>query len=125
MKYGRLLGVVHGTSAAAPLVTRIASAIKARYSDFSSILIRALVLLSAQPTSFEPMLVKATPAARAEASRRLAGFGQPAIVRAIESTSHQVVLIAESHISMNGVHIYELPISSLNSRWMRTRPHLR
>ncbi len=107
---GRLLGHMTGTSLAAPLVTRIAAAVKARHPDFSANLIRALVLLSAQPSDFAAQLDGETASARAEATRNLCGFGKPGIARAIESTTHRAVLVAESSISVNGVHIYELPI---------------
>ncbi len=107
---GRILGYMAGTSAAAPLVTRIAAAVKARHPDFSANLIRALVLLSAQPSDFAAQLDGETASARAAAARNLGGFGQPEIARAIESTTHRAVLVAESSVPVNGVHIYELPI---------------
>jgi hypothetical protein len=109
---GRLLGYITGTSAAAPLVTRIAAAVKARHPDFSASLTRALVLLSTQPSNFALHLKGGTTAIRAGATLRLVGFGQPAIARAIESTTHRAVLVAESSIPVNGVHIYELPVPS-------------
>ena len=106
---GRLLGHMVGTSMAAPLVTRIAAAVKARHPSFSANLVRALVLLSAQSLEFEVLLEGAKPARLAQAARNLAGFGQPAMSRAIESTSHRVVLVAEGSVAVNGVDIYELP----------------
>lgn len=108
----RLLGYMTGTSMAAPLVTRIAAAVKARHPDFSANQIRALVLLSAQSSHFASLLEGETDSARAAAARNLDGFGQPAIARAIESTTHRAVLVAESSVPVNGVHIYELPVPS-------------
>ena len=110
--HGRLLGYITGTSAAAPLVTRIAAAVKARHPDFSASLTRALVLLSTRPSNFALQLEGGTAAIRAAATLNLVGFGQPAIGRAIESTTHRAVLVAESSIAVNGVHIYELPVPS-------------
>lgn len=107
---GRLLGYMTGTSAAAPLVTRIAAAVKARHPGFSANLIRALVLLSARSSDFASLFEGAKGSARAAAARNLGGFGQPEIARAIESTTHRAVLVAESSVPVNGVHIYELPI---------------
>jgi subtilisin family serine protease len=110
---GRLLGHLVGTSMAAPLITRVAAAVKARHPTFGANLVRALVLLSAEPSSeFETSLVGASPAARAAAVRNLCGFGRPGIAQAIESTSHRAVLVAEAAIPIDGVHIYELPVPS-------------
>jgi hypothetical protein len=99
-----------GTSMATPLVTRIAVAVKARHPSFSANLVRALVLLSAQSLEFELLLEGAKPSKMAAAARNLAGFGQPALARAIESTSHRVVLVADGRVAINGVDIYELPL---------------
>jgi hypothetical protein len=107
---GRLLGYMTGTSLAAPLVTRIAAAVNARYPSFSSCLIRALILLSTEPSSFASILEGETAAMRETAARNLIGLGQPELTRATEATSHRAVLVAESSLPINGVHIYELPI---------------
>lgn len=109
LRTGSLLGHMVGTSLAAPLVTRVAAAVKARHPDFGANLTRALVLLSAQPSDFATQLEGASAAARDEVARNLLGFGRPAIARAIESTTHRVVLVAEAAVPINGVHIYELP----------------
>jgi hypothetical protein len=109
---GTLLGFESGTSFAAPLVTRIATAVKARHPAFTANMVRALVLLSAKPPTFTAVLEGGTPADRAEAERNLLGYGQPILAQAIESTSHRAVLIAEATLPMDGVHIYELPVPS-------------
>lgn len=106
----RLLTFDIGTSFAAPLVTRIAAAVKARFPAFSANLVRALVLLSSEPPSFGPELIVERPADRENAVRRLLGYGRPSLSRAIESTSHRVVLVAEAAIPINGIHIYQLPV---------------
>ncbi len=106
----RLLTFDIGTSFAAPLVTRIAAAVKARFPAFSANLVRALVLLSAEPPTFGPELTVARPADRETAVHRLLGYGRPSVARAIESTSHRVVLVAETAIAIDGIHIYRLPL---------------
>ena len=111
LRPGRLLGFEIGTSFAAPLVTRVAAAVQARYPDFGPNLIRALVLLSADRNAFEEQ-IDGTLAVRRNRARQLLGYGRPSIARAAESTSHRVTLIAEGVIPMNGVHIYEIPIPS-------------
>ena len=47
---------------------------------------------------------------RLEAERALVGYGRPSMARAIESSSHRALLVAEGSIPINGVHIYEIPI---------------
>ena len=111
LRPGLLLGFDLGTSFAAPLVTRVAAAVQARYPDFGPNLTRALVLLSAEGNAFEEQ-IEGTPAVRRNQARQLLGYGRPSIARAAESTSHRVTLIAEGAIPMNGVHIYEIPTPS-------------
>ncbi len=108
----RLLTFDIGTSFAAPLVTRVAAAVKARFPTFSANLVRALVLLSAEPPTFGPELAVERPTDREHAVRRLLGYGQPSVARAIESTSHRVVLVADAVIPIDGIHIYQLPLPS-------------
>ena len=111
LRPGRLLGIDLGTSFAVPLVTRVAAAVQARYPGFGPNLTRALVLLSAEPNTFEEQ-IEGTAAVRLNRARDLLGYGRPTIVRAAESSSHRVVLIAETTLPINGVHIYELPVPS-------------
>lgn len=106
----RMLVFDIGTSFAAPLVTRVAAAVKARFPEFSSNLVRALVLSSATPLEFGSELLAERPADRIEAIHRLTGYGRPSIARATESSSHRVVLVAEDAIPIDGVHVYELPV---------------
>ena len=108
---GRLLSWDVGTSYAAPLVSRVAAAVVARFPTFTAELIRALVLISAQRVPFADSL-EGTDSSRLEAERALVGYGRPSIARAIESTSHRALLVAEGSIPINGVHIYEIPFPS-------------
>lgn len=105
----RLLAFDIGTSFAAPLVTRIAAAVKARFPDFSANQVRSLVLASAVTPTFGDELEAERPSDRSDAVHRLLGYGRPNMARATESTSHRVVLVAEDAIPIDGVHIYELP----------------
>lgn len=106
----RLLAYDIGTSFAAPLVTRVATAVKARFPEFSSNLVRALVLSSATALEFEEELEADRPSDISDAVLRLTGYGRPNIAQATASSSHRVVLVAEDQIPIDGVHVYELPV---------------
>ena len=106
---GRLLDWDIGTSYAAPLVSRVAAAVAARFPGFTAELIRALVLVSANRVPVADNL-SGSDAFRLEAERALVGYGRPSMARAIESSSHRALLVAEGSIPINGVHIYEIPI---------------
>ena len=108
---GGLLSWDVGTSYAAPLISRVAAATVSRFPNFSAELIRSLVLISAERIPFTDHL-KGGDAAREMAERALLGYGRPSIPRACESTSHRVILVAEENISINGVHIFEIPVPS-------------
>jgi hypothetical protein len=108
--FDRLLSFSIGSSFSAPLVTRIAAAVQARFPGFSSNMVRALVLCSAEFLDIGSEFDVAREIDRIDAVHRLSGFGRPNIARAIESTSHRVVLVGEDRIAIDGVHIYELPV---------------
>ena len=108
---GGLLSWDVGTSYAAPLISRVAAATVSRFPNFSAELIRSLVLISAERIPFTDHL-NGGDAAREMAERALLGYGRPSIPRACESTSHRVILVAEENISINGVHIFEIPVPS-------------
>lgn len=108
---GRLLAWGLGTSYAAPLVARVAAAVRTRHPDFSAELVRALVLLSATQVPFGDEL-EGRKAERRDGELALVGYGRPSIGRAIESTTHRAVLVAEDSIAIDGVHVYEIPMPS-------------
>jgi subtilisin family serine protease len=108
---GRLLVWDVGTSYAAPLVSRVAAAVRARHPNFSAELVRALVLLSSSRLAIGDELA-GSPAQRRDGELRLAGYGKPSIADAIESTSHRAVLVAEGTVPIDGVHVYEVPVPS-------------
>ena len=106
---GRLLNWGVGTSYAVPLVSRVAAAVASRFPSFGADLLRALVLLSAERVPFADQLEGGNAASNI-VERDLVGYGRPSIARAIQSTSHRVILVAEESIPVNGVHIFEIPI---------------
>lgn len=108
---GRLLDWDVGTSYAAPLVSRVAAAVVARFPDFTAELIRALVLISTERLPFADDL-QGTEAEKRKAALALVGHGRPSIQRAIEPTEHRPILVAEARMRINAVHIYEIPIPS-------------
>ena len=110
-KAGGLLSWDVGTSFAVPLVSRVAAAIAARFPDFTAELIRALVLLSASRIEFADNF-EGRRADRLKAERSLLGYGRPSIARAIGSSSHRAILVANDIVPINGVHIYEIPVPS-------------
>ena len=108
---GGLLKWDIGTSYAAPLVSRVAAAVVARFPNFRPELVRALVLLSSDRVVFTDHL-EGKPADLAKAELSLLGYGRPSIAPAIESTSHRAILVANDEIPINGVHIFEIPVPS-------------
>ncbi len=105
----RLLDTNIGTSYAVPLVARAGAAILERYPHFGPNLVRALLLQSAQPTSFVNAL-RGTTGQRESAARSLNGYGLVRQAEAVSSSDHRVVLYREDQIPVDGVHLYELPL---------------
>jgi subtilisin family serine protease len=110
----RLAYAFFGTSFAAPSVARVAAGVVGRHSGFGANLVRALILQSAESAGFEylPSEPGVGDGTRAQRARTLAGYGEPDVGRAIGSTSHRAVLVAEDNIEADGVHLYEVPIPS-------------
>lgn len=108
---GRLLNWDIGTSYAVPLVSRVAAAIVARFPEFDADLVRALTLLSSDRIDFAGNFDGGN-ADRLRAERALLGYGRPSIPRAIESTSHRAILVANDQMPIDGVHIYKIPVPS-------------
>ncbi|HEY1775677.1 MAG TPA: S8 family peptidase [Solirubrobacteraceae bacterium] len=100
-----------GTSFAAPLVTRVATAVQATYPDASAPLIRALVLQAASsPALPRDLLPSGT---RGEIERQttyLVGHGRPALEAARFSSPNRVVLIDQVRLEVDRVVLYEVPI---------------
>ena len=113
---GRLLRADIGTSYSAPLVSHIALGVLARYPYFSANLVRALTLLGAEPTWDGADLVGSERSLsenkRRDAVRTLIGYGESTLDRTLAVNGHRAVLVAQSEIAMDAVHVYELPIPS-------------
>ncbi|MCQ9183721.1 S8 family peptidase [Streptomyces sp. IBSBF 2953] len=101
-----------GSSLAAPHVSRIAALVAQRYPEASGNLIRALTLQSAEPVSsdFLAASTEFSQGAAASESRRFVGYGRASSLRGAESALRDTVLIAESEIPVDGVHLYAVPV---------------
>ncbi|GAA3164074.1 S8 family peptidase [Blastococcus jejuensis] len=106
----RVLALGVGTSLAAPLVTHVAACALAQNAELTGNGIRALMLASVREVEH----VHEVPAARDArwAQHRLTGFGRPDAIRASSSTDHRAVLISESSIPVDGVHLYSVALPS-------------
>lgn len=113
---GRLLRSDVGTSYAAPLVSRIALGIVARFPEFSANMVRALTLLGASPcwdgAALQGPEGALADSLRRDAVRKLTGYGQSSLQNALDVGTHRAVLVAEGSIAMDAVHVYEVPIPS-------------
>lgn len=100
-----------GTSFAAPIVTRVATAVQATYPDATSPLLRALVLQAVEPTELNASLLpNGTDGARLRSRLSFVGHGQPTIDSARFSERGRVVLVAEDELEVDQVIVYEVPL---------------
>jgi Subtilase family len=97
-----------GTSFAAPLVSHAALRVLGRYPALSSNAVRALVLASA--LEGPDILDGDRRRDVAAAERRLAGFGAVDRERAVASSDHRAVLLAEGIVPIDGVQFYAVPV---------------
>jgi hypothetical protein len=100
-----------GTSLAAPLVTRVATAVQAAHPQASSPLIRALVLQAVAPTLIPEALLPDATQSDAERHRiHVVGHGQPTLDGARFSRRNRVVLIDQARLEVDKIVLYEVPI---------------
>jgi hypothetical protein len=100
-----------GTSFAAPVIARVATAVQAQYPDASSPLIRALVLQASAAVPFDEALLPAgTEATRLRSRVHMVGHGTPTVDRARFSRGDRVVLVAEGTLEVDKVVLYEFPL---------------
>jgi hypothetical protein len=100
-----------GTSLAAPLVTRVATAVQAARPEASSPLIRALVLQAVAPTLIaEALLPDATPSDAERHRIHVVGHGQPTLDGARFSRRNRVVLFDQARLDVDKIVLYEVPI---------------
>ncbi|MET8948940.1 S8 family peptidase [Streptomyces sp. NPDC004542] len=102
----------YGSSLAAPHVSRVAALVAAKYPKASGNLIRALTLQSANPVSVDFLATSSefTEGAAATEGRRFVGYGHASSLRSAESAIRDTVLISESEIPVDGVHLYAVPV---------------
>ena len=98
------LGFHYGAGLAAPKVTHLAGRIQAQYPDISANLIRALIVNSAEwPAAFMETLTPQGEETLATEDRqtllRLCGYGLPQPDKALSSTAHCMVFVAEDAFS--------------------------
>jgi len=103
----RLFNTDIGTSLAAPKVAHVAARLLESFPDASANLIRALLTASASvPEPSEEIL---RPLGN-DAVLRVCGYGRPDLELARVSDKARVVLYAESTLTFDNFHIYEVPI---------------
>jgi subtilisin family serine protease len=112
-----------GTSFAAPVVARVATAVQAQYPGASSPLIRALVLQASAVTAFdEALLPTGTKTERLRSRVHMLGHGTPTVNGARFSRRDRVVLVAEGTLEVDKIILYEFPLpeSFLETGGLRT-----
>lgn len=92
---GRMVGVAHGTSFAAPYVAHEAAEIATRYPDVGANLIRCLLALSAAGMGL---------------ARNVTAYGIPRASAILESGPHRVVLTFEGQIPANHTVVHPIPV---------------
>jgi subtilisin family serine protease len=104
----RLLALGVGTSFAAPLASHAALQVLSRYPTISANAVRALVMASAQVV--ERIVGGGSRSNVDRAQARLTGYGRLSAERAEASDDHRAVLVAEEQITVDGVHLYVVPL---------------
>lgn len=101
-----------GTSFAAPVVTRVATAVIAENPSIKSgALVRALVLQSAEGLPVDSAhLPPGGPAEVAANHRHLLGHGAPRLREAVGSSASRVVFVAEGVLQVDYVVLYAVPL---------------
>lgn len=107
----QLFAHTRGTSFAAPLASRIATAVQAQYPDMSSPLVRALVLQASNLPEYDVSLFPdGTEGERLKQRLALLGHGMPSLDGARYSSKTRVVLVAEGTLPVDKILIYEVPL---------------
>ncbi|GAA2870871.1 S8 family serine peptidase [Pseudonocardia halophobica] len=102
------------------MVANAALRLLGRYPSLTANAVRALLLASV--TESDRVVDLGQMAKSLEAQRRLTGYGRLDVDRAVSSTSHRVVMLSESAIKVDDVHIYSvaMPGSFFESGGVRT-----
>lgn len=100
---GRLIGMLTGTSLAAPAVSREIARIATRYPQASANMLRALTALSARhPQPARPLVDLP--------SKDVSAYGQPDADRVLESHGPRAILTIDASIATNSVVVHPLPV---------------
>jgi hypothetical protein len=108
----QLLAADIGTSYAAPLVSHAALRVFGRYPLLSGNGARALLLASSTPAATVFSTEGPGKAGVLRKQRQLTGYGRVSAERAEASTDHRAVLLAEDELTVDGVHLYSVPLPS-------------
>lgn len=107
---GKLFSVDYGTSFSTPKVAHYTARLFNQFSEYSSNLIKALLIASAKIPSDRPSPLKQItfndPDTKLKDLLKIYGYGKPNFDVAISSESNCVLLIAQSKIKLDGVHLY-------------------
>lgn len=107
---GKLFSVDYGTSFSAPKVAHYTARLFNQFSEYSSNLIKALLIASAKIPSDRPSPLKQIafndPDTKLIDLLKIYGYGKPNFDVAISSESNCVLLIAQNKIKLDGVHLY-------------------
>lgn len=115
---GRLFKQWYGTSFSCPYVSNLAARLSAENPDFSSNMIRALLVHSAQLPPGRPALFDGLEP-QACHLLRVYGYGKPNFDRARLSAKNDVLLLRDETIGIDTFQIYELPALPLS--FVRTK----
>jgi hypothetical protein len=107
---GKLFSVDYGTSFSTPKVAHYTARLFNQFSEYSSNLIKALLIASAKIPSDRPSPLKQItfndPDTKLMDLLKIYGYGKPNFDVATSSESNCVLLIAQNKIKLDGVHLY-------------------
>ena len=119
---GRLFTLVSGTSFSAPRISHYAATLFNAYPNYTSNLIKALLINSASIPKDRPIPLSEINiddvSYKAINLLNIYGYGKPNIEKALKSESNRVILIRENKIKLKKFHIYPvyLPIEFIEER---------
>jgi subtilisin family serine protease len=110
LEEGRLFTVDYGTSLSTPKITHYIAKLFNQFPEYSSNLIKALLISSAEiPTDRPSPLSDITfDSSKLVDLLKIYGYGRPKFELAISSDINSVLLIAENRIKVDSIHLYYL-----------------
>jgi len=110
LEEGKLFSVDYGTSFSAPKVAHYIARLFNNFPNYSTNLVKALLLASAEIPSDRPTLLNEINYNDSDIKLidllKVYGYGKPNFDAAISSDSNRVLLQAENNIKLDGVHLY-------------------